>query len=178
MPFHHVAIATRDLAATHAFFTEAMGFPLVKVEAAPTLEQTGWARHVFYDTGDGQLFAVWDLHDETLPDFDPAISRGLGLPVWVNHIAFAARDLDDLAAKRERLLALGHDVIEIDHGWCHSIYANDPGGTLVEFCVSTRALTVEDAREAAELLAAAEPPLGSPPPFEIHEAAGAAAPGA
>jgi catechol 2,3-dioxygenase-like lactoylglutathione lyase family enzyme len=26
MSFHHVAVATRDLAATHAFYTEAMGF--------------------------------------------------------------------------------------------------------------------------------------------------------
>ena len=97
MPFHHVAVATRDLDATRTFYTEAMGFPLVKVEAAPTLEQTGWARHVFFDTGDGELFAVWDLHDDTIPEFDPALSRGLGLPTWVNHIAFAAASLDDLA---------------------------------------------------------------------------------
>ena len=170
MPFHHVAIATRDLGATHRFYTEAMGFSLVKVEAAPTLEQTGWARHVFYDTGDGQLFAVWDLHDDTLPDFDPAISRGLGLPVWVNHIAFAASGLDDLASRRRRLLDHGHDVIEIDHGWCHSIYANDPGGTLVEFCWSTRALTTADAAEAVAMLDAERPVLGEAPPFEIHEA--------
>ena len=33
MAFHHVAIATRDLAATHRFYTEAMGFRLVHVEA-------------------------------------------------------------------------------------------------------------------------------------------------
>ena len=79
---------------------------LVKVEAAPTLEQTGWARHVFFDTGDGQLFAVWDLHDDTIPDFDPAISRGLGLPTWVNHIAFAASNIDDLAARRSPVVEL------------------------------------------------------------------------
>jgi catechol 2,3-dioxygenase-like lactoylglutathione lyase family enzyme len=33
MGFHHVAVATRNVAATHAFYTEAMGFDLVKVEA-------------------------------------------------------------------------------------------------------------------------------------------------
>ncbi len=57
MAFHHVAITTRDLAATHAFYTGAMGFELVRVEAAATPESTadgiGWARHVFYDTGNG-----------------------------------------------------------------------------------------------------------------------------
>ncbi len=170
MPFHHVAVATTDLDATRTFYTQAMGFPMVKVEAAATLEQTGWARHVFFDTGDGQLFAVWDLHDDTIPEFDPAISRGLGLPTWVNHIAFAASSLDDLAARRQRLLDHGHDVIEIDHGWCHSIYANDPNGTLVEFCCTTRQFTDADVEEAEQLVAAAAPPLGDPPPFEIHEA--------
>jgi catechol 2,3-dioxygenase-like lactoylglutathione lyase family enzyme len=171
MPFHHVAIATRDLDATHRFYTEAMGFTLVKAEAAPTLEQTGWARHLFYDTGNGQLFAVWDLHDETLPDFDPAISTGLGLPAWVNHIAFAAATSAALDEARARLLEHGYDVIEVDHGWCHSIYANDPSGTLVEFCCTTRALTAADATEAAAMLAADMPALGDAPAFEIHEAA-------
>ncbi len=36
MAFHHVAITTKDLDATHRFYTEAMGFELVKVEAQPT----------------------------------------------------------------------------------------------------------------------------------------------
>jgi catechol 2,3-dioxygenase-like lactoylglutathione lyase family enzyme len=170
VPFHHVAVATRDLGEALRFYTEAMGFPVVKVEAAPTLEQTGWARHVFLDTGAGQLFALWDLHDDTLPDFDPAISRGLGLPTWVNHIAFGASSLDDLASRRQRLLGHGHDVIQIDHGWCTSIYVNDPGGTLVEVCCTTRAFTQADVDEAAALLATDQPALGESPTFEIFEA--------
>ena len=102
MAFHHVAFATRDLAATHAFYTEAMGFELVKVEAIAT-PGAGWARHAFYDTGDGML-AVWDLHDDAeVPDaFDPAISTGLGLPAYVNHLAFRADDRDGLDAARDR----------------------------------------------------------------------------
>ena len=32
MGFHHVAITTRDLAATHAFYTDVMGFELVRVD--------------------------------------------------------------------------------------------------------------------------------------------------
>src|SRR6266403_361614 len=60
--FHHTAFATREPAATHAFYTEAMGFELVKVEVAPT-PKGGWAKHFFYDTGGGELMASWDLHD-------------------------------------------------------------------------------------------------------------------
>ena len=68
-----------DLDATHRFYTEAMGFELVKVEAAPTPEP-GWARHLFYDTGNGEMLAVWDLHDPTLDGYRTEISTGLGLP--------------------------------------------------------------------------------------------------
>jgi len=174
MAFHHVAITTRDLAATHAFYTDAMGFELVRVEAAATPEAgpevNGCARHLFYDTGNGEMFALWDLHDANLPDFDPAISTALGLPSFVNHIAFDA-SFDELDAKRDRWLEKGFDVVRIDHGWCTSIYANDPNGIMVEFCATTRAFTADDHREAQELLLAAEPPLNKiDPPIEFFEA--------
>ena len=61
MAFHHVAFATRDLAATHAFYTEAMGFELVTAEAIAT-PGGGWARPAFYGAGDG-LPAVWVLEE-------------------------------------------------------------------------------------------------------------------
>ena len=171
MGFHHLAIATRDLDATHRFYTEAMGFELRKVDAMPILEE-GWARHLFYDTGNGEMFAIWDLHDELLSDFDPAISTGLGLPNFVNHIAFAADDLDDLDARKDRWLANGHDVVRIDHGWCVSIYANDPNGIMVEFCTTTRELDDEDRREAFELLNATKPELDTTEPkIEFFEVA-------
>jgi len=171
MGFHHVAIATRDLDATHRFYTDAMGFELVKVDAIPILEG-GWARHLFYDTGDGELFAIWDLHDDSLPDFDPAISTGLGLPNFVNHIAFGASDLDELDVRRDRWLANGHDVVRIDHGWCTSIYANDPNGVMVEFCTTTHVPDADDRRIAQERLAAAMPEIDTvEPKIEFFEVA-------
>ena len=87
------------------------------------------------------------------------------------HAVFAASSREDLAARRRRLLDHGHDVIEIDHGWCTSIYANDPNGTLVEFCCTTRRFTEADVEEAERLIASAQPPLGATPPFEVYEAA-------
>jgi catechol 2,3-dioxygenase-like lactoylglutathione lyase family enzyme len=162
MGIHHVAFATRDAAATHRFYTEAMGFELLKVEVGKT--DGGWAKHLFYGTGSprDQLIAFWDLHDETLPaDWSPAISTGQGLPVWVNHLAFSASDLADLARRRERWLAHGHDVMEIDHEWCVSIYTEDPNGILVEFCTLVRELTAAERAEALRLLAEPNPPLGA-----------------
>jgi len=172
MGFHHVAITTRDPEATHAFYREVMGFRLVRVEATPSAEG-GWARHLFYDTGNGECLAVWDIHDNpAVPDeFDTSISRGLGLPSWTNHLAFAAPDLDALAAARERWRAHGYDVLQIDHGWCTSIYIDDPNGIAVECCCTTRAFTPADAAEADELRRAAQPPLGTPTARpEVYEA--------
>jgi catechol 2,3-dioxygenase-like lactoylglutathione lyase family enzyme len=170
MAFHHLAIATRDVKATHEFYTRAMGFTLAKVEVAPAGE--GFAKHLFYDSGGGELIAFWDFHDPDLPaEWTSAISDGLGLPHWANHIAFAARDLADLDARRVRWLDFGVDVVFVDHGWCASIYANDPNGIMVEFCTTTRALGAQDAAEALRLLEDPAPPLRTtPPPTRVYRA--------
>jgi catechol 2,3-dioxygenase-like lactoylglutathione lyase family enzyme len=171
MGFHHVAVATRDPQANHRFYTEATGFELAKVITAKSPESGGWAKHLFYDTGNGELIAFWDLHDDTLPqDYSTAIATGLGLPLWSNHIAFAASDLDDIKRRRERWLAHGHDVAEIDHGWCVSIYTTDPNGILVEFCTTTRELGADDREEALRLLADPNPPLGGGDKVTFHKA--------
>lgn len=176
MAFHHVAIAVRDLEATHRFYTEAMGFRLAKVEVAPVPEG-GWARHLFYDTGSGMI-AFWDLQAARLGPFDPAISTGLGLPTWVNHLAFDAADLDALATARDRWLACGHDVAEIDHGWCRSVYTTDPNGIMVEFCCTTRPLDAGDEAEARELLTATSPVAKPAPEVTFHRAQPAPVPAA
>ncbi|MBI2704651.1 MAG: VOC family protein [Actinobacteria bacterium] len=163
MAFHHVAIATRDLEATHRFFSEACGFELVNVDVIPYLE-SGWARHAFYDTGNGEMIAVWDLHDEALTDFDAGLSTAMGLPTFVNHIAFASGDLDDLDARKDRWLEHGHDVVRVDHGWCTSIYANDPDGTMIEFCCTTRVFGTDDVRRAHDTLLAAAPEIDKEAP--------------
>jgi catechol 2,3-dioxygenase-like lactoylglutathione lyase family enzyme len=172
MAFHHVAIAARDLESTHRFYSEAMGFELVNVDVIPFGENGGWARHLFYDTGNGEMLAIWDLHDPELPDFNPAISTGLGLPQFVNHIAFGSSSLDELDVRKDRWLAHGHDVVRVDHGWCVSIYANDPSGTMVEFCCTTRVFEAGDFARAQERLREAEPEIDrTPPPMDFFEAA-------
>jgi catechol 2,3-dioxygenase-like lactoylglutathione lyase family enzyme len=167
MAFHHLAIATRDIDATHAFYSDAMGFDLVKANVGPT--EKGWAKHLFYDTGGHGLIAFWDLHDESVPDtWSPAISTGLGLPMWTNHIAFDAADLDDLASRRQRWLDHGHTVSEIDHGWCTSIYTVDPNGILVEFCTTTAAFTPDDRIRALDVLRAGSPDVEAMPEAKIY----------
>jgi catechol 2,3-dioxygenase-like lactoylglutathione lyase family enzyme len=139
MGYHHLALATRDIKATHEFYTAAMGFTLVKVAVGPA-GKTGFAKHLFYDTGDGPADRVLgSARPELPPDWSPAIATGLGLPPWTNHVAFAAADRADIDRRRERWLAHGADVMEVDHGWCLSVYTTDPNGILVEFCTTTDA---------------------------------------
>ncbi len=159
MGFHHLALATRDTKATHEFYSGPMGFELVKVEVGST-PKGGWAKHFFYDTGNGEMIAFWELHDESIPaDFPTALSKGMGLPRWVNHIAFAAEDLEDLQRRLKRWLDHGLEVLEIDHGWCQSIYTLDPNGSVVEFCTTTRPFSEADHREALRLLQDPKPEL-------------------
>ena len=153
MAYHHLAIVTHDMQATHRFYTEAMGFELVHAEKAQTGKGSNWSKHFFYDTGNGEMMAFWEIHHDDIPDDHPtSISRGLGLPAWTNHIAFRADSVDDLRQKRARLLSAGQRVTEIDHNWCRSIYATDPNGILVEFCVTTRAFADGDEELAFKAL--------------------------
>ncbi len=168
MGYHHIALAARDLAATHRFYGEVLGFELCKGVVAPT-PAGGWAKHLFYETGDGMI-AFWELHDETMAAASTAISTGLGLEAWVNHVAFAATDLHDIARRVEAWVGSGHDVMEIDHGFCVSIYTMDPNGILVEFCTDTAPYTEADRAHARSLLTDPSPALESPPMPKFHRA--------
>lgn len=157
MAIHHVALATTDTDATHRFYTEAMGFRLAKVVAGET--EHGWSKHIFYDTGDGGFIAFWELHDSSVIDYRTDISIGMGLPIWVNHLAFTAPTVDYLTEAKERWLSAGVTVMEVDHDWCRSIYTTDPNGVLVEWCAMVRDLNDDDRLEAESLLTDTNPPL-------------------
>ena len=165
MGISHIALAVKDIDATHSFYSEAMGFELVKVEVVPT--QGGFARHAFYSTGsaEDQLIAFWDLANVPREgELRTDICRDLGLDPMINHIAFQASDLPDIERRKQRWLDHGHDVLQIDHGWITSIYSEDPDGIAVEFAVVTQPFTDADKTEALALLRAEAPAVNAPPP--------------
>ena len=87
---HHVAYVCQDLEATHHFYEDLLGFRLVHTEVE-TFETGGFFRHTFYDLGDGTCIAFFDVHGVGEKEgWSSAISKGNGLPVWVNHVAFKA----------------------------------------------------------------------------------------
>lgn len=148
---HHVALACRDLEETHRFYHEVLGLPLIHTEIGPG-PRGGYVKHVFYDLGDGSCIAFFDLHGVGEPEpLETAISTGLGLPVWVNHLALRA-DLEKVEEMKRRLEAAGVEAtMEADHGWCQSVYFTDPNGILVEFCADTPGIEANE-EEALRLL--------------------------
>jgi catechol 2,3-dioxygenase-like lactoylglutathione lyase family enzyme len=154
---HHVALACKDLDATHHFYAELLGLPLIRTEV--DVHGEGYLKHVFYDLGDGSCVAFFDLHGVGEPeDFPTAISTGLGLPPWVNHLALRA-DQARVDEVRGRMREEGiKPSMRADHGWCHSTYYTDPNGILVELCVDTPGFEADP--EEAERLRKVVPTCG------------------
>jgi catechol 2,3-dioxygenase-like lactoylglutathione lyase family enzyme len=115
---HHVAFAARDVEATYDFYARRLGMRLVHAENH--LTDKGWFRHFFFDMGGDEslgFFAFENVGEK--PGWKTEISTGLGLPVWVNHVAFNVETLDDLAAMKKRVESNGVKLLmETDHGWC------------------------------------------------------------
>ncbi len=168
MAYHHLALAAKDMKATHEFYEGIMGFELVKVEVAPIMSG-GWGKHFFYrmDGDDSRFIAFWELHDTPGADqyiFD--LNKAAKLPPATNHYSFAVSSEEEFARWREKWRAAGLKVFEIDHNWCKSIYTTDPNGNAVEFCLTTGDFTPADRERALAALNETEfnP---SPPPASV-----------
>lgn len=173
MAYHHLALATRDIHKTHAFYEGVMGFELVKVEVAP-LPTGGWGKHFFYrmNGDDSSFIAFWDLNDAPGEEkfvFD--LNEAGNLPPGTNHFSFAVDTKEALLEWRDRWHAAGLDVLEIDHNWCHSVYTRDPDGNPVEFCLTTGAFSQADRDRALAAMEETEfNPSEPPAKFELYPA--------
>jgi catechol 2,3-dioxygenase-like lactoylglutathione lyase family enzyme len=144
----HIGLATTDMDATQRFYEGVLGFPAVRCDRI-RVKEGGAIRHVFFDTGAGQMIAFMEARGVPgLPAaYDAGINAGLGLPEMVYHFAFEAGSPEGLEAKRAELAAKGVPVSPVvDHEWARSIYFKDPNGLSLEFCCVTRALGADDAR--------------------------------
>lgn len=143
----HVGLSTLDLDATRAFYEDVLGFTAVRCDIIE-FEEGGRIRHVFFDTGGGQLIAFMEPRGVPgLPlEYDAGINRGLGVPDAFYHFAFEVDSLEALEARRAALIASGVKVTPVvDHEWMKSIYFKGPNGLMLEFAWWCRALGEDDA---------------------------------
>ncbi|MBM4267046.1 MAG: VOC family protein [Deltaproteobacteria bacterium] len=143
----HISLATLDMNATRAFYEGILGFKAVRCDQIK-VKEGGEIRHVFFDTGAGQLLAFMEPRITGGPtEFDGSLNRPLGMPDGVYHFAFEAGDEAELNARRADLIAKGVKVTPVvDHEWAKSIYFKDPNGLMIEFSYITRDFTEDDGR--------------------------------
>ena len=152
---HHVAYACRDCEQTRHFYEDLVGFPLLHTEVSRVPKGDGFFRHLFFDTGDGSALAFFEVHGiGERPEWTTAVSTGCGLPVWINHIAFAATEERQRSVRAAFTAAGIAPLMEIDHDWCYSLYYLDPNGIMIEFCRDTPGMTIDRTAALAGFTAA------------------------
>lgn len=134
---HHSAYRCRDAEETRAFYQDILG---LRTRATLAFEKdvSGQPRpymHLFFEMGDGNFIAFFDLPQTASPD---KFSIKDGMEDY--HVAMEVESMEALMAFKARLAA--HKIKAfgpINHGFCHSVYFFDPNGIALEF-------TVKDAR--------------------------------
>ena len=87
-----------------------------------------------------------------------------------SHNAFSLNNLHSLKTHIRRINSHGIKVTEIDHGWCKSIYIDDPDEIMVEFCVTTKAFTEKDKEDAVKAITSNAIAENDPPKVRMHPA--------
>jgi catechol 2,3-dioxygenase-like lactoylglutathione lyase family enzyme len=118
MRAHHIAIYTRDLARLEAFYTQVLGFPVVR--------RWETAGIVFVDAG-----GLWiELTRQDAPD-DGTPPRALDQGVGLNHVAVQVDDVDrsfrELVGKGVRVLAAPANYENV-----RVAFLADPDGNVLE----------------------------------------------
>ena len=132
---HHTAYVTKDQEATRAFYEDIIGLPLVATwsEADELFGAERVYCHTFFGLEDGSALAFFQFanaEDDEL--FNPALA-----PSPFRHIALkVSAELQEAIA--QRLADAGwkpEGTFTLEHGYCRSLYTEDPNGMLVEFTV-------------------------------------------
>jgi catechol 2,3-dioxygenase-like lactoylglutathione lyase family enzyme/DNA-dependent RNA polymerase auxiliary subunit epsilon len=165
---NHLALVCKDMAKTVDFYTNVLGFPLIKTLDLPN----GMGQHFFFDIGNGDSLAFFWFPDApdaapgvASPDtdafFDPR-SELVTAHASMNHVAFDVAP-DEIEGYRTRLEEKGVRVTPImnhdaspsqvsmeltESTFVRSIYFFDPDGICLEFAAWTKVFTPEDVEHA------------------------------
>ena len=126
----HVAYRCKDAKETVDWYGRVLGMKYKNAFSEDHVPSTGAYdpyMHVFLDCGGGNVLAFFELPNQ------PAMSRDLQTPEWVQHLAFEVSDLEILLAAKDHIQGQGIDVLgPTFHGIFKSIYFFDPNGHRLE----------------------------------------------
>jgi glyoxylase I family protein len=130
---HHNAFVTKDQEATRAFYEDLIGLPLVATwsEADELFGALRVYCHTFFALGDGSALAFFQFANKEDEDlFNPELA-----PSPFRHIALKVTP--ELQQEiHDRLVKAGwkpDGTYVLEHGYCRSLYTEDPNGLLLEF---------------------------------------------
>ncbi|MCB1742644.1 MAG: VOC family protein [Gammaproteobacteria bacterium] len=122
---HHAAWVTRDQEATRHFYEDIIGLPLTATWAERNPRTGVEYCHTFFEIGDGGALAFFQYADQ---EDNPVELKSPG------HIAFEC-DAGTQGGIKRRLEEAGYETRLTDHGYCLSLYVNDPNNLRLEFTV-------------------------------------------
>jgi len=133
---HHMAFVTNTMEETVRFYHGLLGFPVVVTLQLPDPDPfpgavpgyLGGHRHYFFRISDRDTIAFFEFQDTDIPADNALLGAG-------NHLAIGVPSEAELQKAKKLLEDNGVKVkSELDHGFCHSIYFDDPvNGIALEF---------------------------------------------
>jgi catechol 2,3-dioxygenase-like lactoylglutathione lyase family enzyme len=143
---HHNAYVTRDMEATRHFYEDLIGMPLVATwcEADELFGRERVYCHCFFGLADGSALAFFQFANPQ----DGALF-GPKMPDSPFHHIAVNVDAETQALVEQRLKKAGlrePQFYVLEHGYCRSIYAQDPNGMILELTADN-----PEAAEGAEL---------------------------
>jgi catechol 2,3-dioxygenase-like lactoylglutathione lyase family enzyme len=132
---HHTAYVTKNLELTRAFYEDLIGLPLLATwcESDMLFGAERTYCHVFFGLADGGALAFFQFaRPEDAELFGPKMPSSP-----FHHIALKV-DEDVQAGIQRRLSGAGYvepKMFVLEHGYCRSLYVEDPNGMIVEFTV-------------------------------------------
>ena len=124
----HVAVMTPDLDRFRAFYEDVIG---LRTAIVLRMTEPPGFRHAVLSVTDTSI-----VHAFEVPGYDPAadgIANEIGRRGRLDHLAFHMATQDDLAAVRDRLVAVGaSDGTVNSHGPVLSVFFRDPDGLEAE----------------------------------------------
>src|SRR4051812_32455323 len=132
---HHTAYVSANLERTRHFYEDIIGLPLLATwcEADELFGELRTYCHLFFGLADGSALAFFQFaRPEDQAQFGPKLAE-----TPFHHVALKVNE--EVQAKIEkRLRDAGYvepQIYVLEHGYCRSLYANDPDGMIVEFTV-------------------------------------------
>jgi catechol 2,3-dioxygenase-like lactoylglutathione lyase family enzyme len=132
---HHTAFVSSNLEATRAFYEDLIGLTLLATwcESDVLFGSERTYCHCFFGLADGSALAFFQFADpEDQKLFGPKMPASP-----FHHVALLV-DAETQAGIEKRLRAANYAeprIYVLEHGYCRSLYVNDPDGMICEFTV-------------------------------------------